>query len=626
MQPDLPKSQSQPVGLYASPGIGRSAAQADASWSDHGFSGAGTILPWLGWKFSIVLPIAMLLIVASVLWSIGTKQDLLEITVLDSSSGYVLPGALVTIDSRVYRTNDDGVVRIERLDSGSGVTVSANGYSTTSTTIVDDPSAAQQIAVRPSTLIGTLTDRESGNPIAEASLTLVDARGAELATTKSDAEGGYRFVDVPGNATLRITAGSYGSVEAPVGNTASRDFVFELRQAQGLVVDPEGKPIQGAVVRSGDVTGVTGGDGTFTLEGVGNGAELTISASGFGSVQAVVNGGRVADVRLDKQLIKGIYANWSLLTSPGGLDDLIEIANTTEVNAIVIDIKQDTVYYDSQVRFFRDAGTVNPIMDVNDILKKLRDNDIYAIARLVVFQDPLVAEARPDLAVKDVEGELWVNEMGVAWVNAFNEELWDANIALATEATQLGFDEIQYDYVRFPSDGDLTTADFGRDYTAEAREAAITTFMKQSYEAIHAEGGRLAADLFGFVTIVDDEQYIGQRFSALAPYLDYVCMMIYPSHFSEGNIASAPGHPNDYPYETIFESLERAEQNVPGSRVKFRPWLQDFSYGYNGLRDYTKADVRAQIDAAEDFGTSGWLLWGDPFNVTVEALKPDPEM
>ena len=176
----------------------------------------------------------------------------------------------------------------------------------------------------------------------------------------------------------------------------------------------------------------------------------------------------------------------------------------------------------------------------------------------------------------------------------------------------------------FPSDGDLSTADFGQEYTAEAREAAITEFMRRSHEAVGGSGGYLAADLFGFVTIMDDEQYIGQRFSSLAPYLDFVCMMIYPSHFETGNIASAPGHPNDYPYETIFESLERADAIVPDSRLKFRPWLQDFSYGFNGLRDYTPADVRAQIDAAEDFGASGWMLWGDPQNVTVEALEPEP--
>jgi hypothetical protein len=427
---------------------------------------------------------------------------------------------------------------------------------------------------------------------------------------------------VPEHATLLVDAGSYGSAEEIIGTSVTRDFAFELKQAHGRVLDASGNPLQGAIVQSGELAAVTTGDGTFLLEGVDEGAPVRISAAGFADHEATVQNGAIADAQLTEQMIKATYADLNLLMEDGGIEQQIQIANETEINAIVIDIKQDTIYYDSKVEFFLDAGTVNPIYDVTELLQKLKDNDIYAIARLVVFQDPLVAEARPELGVMDsATGDLWRNEIGIAWVSAFNEELWDANIDLALEALDLGFDEIQYDYVRFPSDGDLSTADFGREYTAEARETAITGFMKQSYEAIHAQGGKLAADLFGFVTIVDDEQYIGQRFSALEPYLDFVCMMIYPSHFEEGNIASAPGHPNDYPYETIFESLERAELNVPGSSRKFRPWLQDFSY-YN-MREYTADDVRKQIDAAEDYGASGWMLWGDPFNVSVEALKPE---
>src|SRR5690606_2419503 len=147
-------------------------------------------------------------------------------------------------------------------------------------------------------------------------------------------------------------------------------------------------------------------------------------------------------------------------------------------------------------------GTVRPAYDLGEILQHMKDNDIYAIARMVVFQDPIVAEERPDLAVHDVNGGLWTNVDGVAWVSAYHEELWDANIDLAVELVDRGFDEIQYDYVRFPSDGDLSTADFGRDYTAESREQAITEFMKRSHEAINGAGAYLAADLFGFITIV----------------------------------------------------------------------------------------------------------------------------
>lgn len=580
-------------------------------------------MPWLGWRFSLLFPFALALLAVTLLLAPERSPELLTIDVVSETNGDPVPIARVVIGSDVYVGDDAGRITVERPDEGGRIIVEADGFAPMAGQVGSETGDWQQVALRPSTLTGTITDAGSGVPIAGATLTVLDEGGAGVATATTDAAGSYRFAHVPAVGRLSIDAGRYGTTAVPLDGQASRDVRMALSQASGVVLNDAGEPIQGAIVESDGATAVSTGDGSFTIAGVANNASVTISASGYASVEARVSNGAVAEVRLQPQAIKGVYANWSALTTPGALDDLIEIANTTEVNAIVIDVKQDTVYYDSQVHFFRDAGTVNPIMDVEEVIQKLKDNDIYAIARMVVFQDPLVAKARPDLAVKDVSGGLWVNEMGVAWVSAFNDELWDANIALATELVDLGMDEIQYDYVRFPSDGDLTTADFGVDYTAEARETAITEFVKRSSEAIHASGGKLAADLFGFVTIVDDEQYIGQRFSALEPYLDYVCMMIYPSHFTEGNIASAPGHPNDYPYETIFESLQRAEQNVPGSSAKFRPWLQDFSYGFNGLRDYDADDVRAQIDAAEKFGASGWLLWGDPFNVTVAALKPE---
>ncbi|HVL25738.1 MAG TPA: putative glycoside hydrolase [Thermomicrobiales bacterium] len=576
--------------------------------------------PWLDWKFSLIFPVALLLFLVTLLVGGANDRKLLELQVRNVVTGDVVPGAQVSILDHTYTADDAGTVVIERPADGTEIAVHSDGFGTVIGEVANDSSGTQSVHLKPSTLAGVLTDQDTREPIAGAEITLLRPDGTPVASTKTDSSGAYTFRDTPDNARIAIAAGPYGAAEHDVAGKNQFDLALVRSIANGLVQDDEGQPLQGAVVQTGDVRAVTGADGAYTLEGVGNGAEVAISASGYETVTAKVADGMVGSVKLQPQLIKGVYASWSLLADPGGLDSLIEIANTTEINAIVIDIKQDTVYYDSKVQFFHDAGTVAPIYDAEAVLKKLEENNIYAIARLVVFQDPLVAEARPDLAVLDSGGGLWRNELGIGWVNAFNEELWHANIELAVEAIDIGFDEIQYDYVRFPSDGDLSTAEFGQEYTAEAREAAITGFMRESYDAIHDAGGKLAADLFGFITIVDDEQYIGQRFSKLEPYLDYVCMMIYPSHFSEGNIATADGHPNDFPYETIYESLGRAEQIVPGASAKFRPWLQDFSYG--NMREYGPADVRAQIDAAEEYGASGWMLWGDPFNITVEALEP----
>lgn len=582
-------------------------------------------LPWLDWRYSLLLPVGVLLALATLAISL-VREDVpvLTISVHSNVTNEALSGAVVQIDDATYQTAEDGTVRVARPTPGTEIQVSLAGYRTMLGAVQPDSSLTQRVPLQPALVQGKLRDAQSGEPIVGATVHAVGPNGEMIVSSTTADDGSYLLKEVPSDASLRIDGGDYGTIEEGLPDGLTADFALTRQLAAGRVLDADGQPLQGAMVISGDRTAVSTGDGTFELTGVAPGAEVTVQASGYEDADiAIPDTMEFGDIALDKVMIKGVYANKGLLGTPGGIDSLIEIANTTEINAVVVDIKEYTVFYDSQVQFFRDAGTVDPIYDVNEVVTKLRENDIYIIARLVVFQDPFVAEARPDLAVMDSStGDLWRNDIGLAWVDAFHEEVWDANIALSLEALSLGFDEIQYDYVRFPSDGDLSVAKFSQEYNAESRQAAITEFVRRSYEAIHAANGKLSADLFGYITLVDDEQFIGQRFTELEPYLDYVSMMIYPSHFSEGNIASAPGHPNDYPYETILESLERAEQLVPGSGAKFRPWLQDFDYG--GLRDYTAEDVRAQIDAAEDFGASGWLLWGDPFNVSVDALAPEP--
>jgi hypothetical protein len=224
------------------------------------------------------------------------------------------------------------------------------------------------------------------------------------------------------------------------------------------------------------------------------------------------------------------------------------------------------------------------------------------------------------LAIKDeVTGQPWRDYNEAAWVNPANRELWDANIALAIEAAELGFDEIQYDYIRFPSDGDLSTADFGFDYgDEEERVKIITDFVKMSHEAIAPTGAAFGIDVFGIIAIYPDDQGIGQRLADLAPYVDYMCPMVYPSHFDPTSI-DVGGEPNDFPYETIELSMELAKDKMPGMEGKLRPWLQDFSLG--GMSDYGPEEVRAQIDASEETGASGWMIWDPSNEYTVEAFN-----
>ncbi len=310
---------------------------------------------------------------------------------------------------------------------------------------------------------------------------------------------------------------------------------------------------------------------------------------------------------------KAIYLDPRITSEREEFEALVDLIDRTELNALVLDIKEIGVYYDTNVAFFHDVGAVAPRYDVTDYLRTLKEHDIYAIARLVSFKDPITPQARPDLAVTDeTTGEIWRDGGDETWLNPFAGEVWEATTDLAREAAELGFDEIQFDYVRLP-DGNIRAANFGPvPYTYEARTGAIASFLRMGKEKVAPLGAKVSADIFGYSLLVEngDDLGIGHDPSVLAPEVDYLCPMVYPSHFPEGSLA-VDGHPNDFPYETIEISLSLGEAKLPGEISRFRPWLQDFSLPW--LSDYTADDVRAQIDAAEAIGTSGWMIW-DPNN------------
>jgi len=319
----------------------------------------------------------------------------------------------------------------------------------------------------------------------------------------------------------------------------------------------------------------------------------------------------------DEFAAKAVYLN-PTMDDGYDLDRLLDLIGRTELNALVIDVKEEGVYVYTGVDLFQEAGTIVPYYDVTAVLDALHAHDVYAIARQVVFKDTPLAEARPDLAVADTTtGGPWHDMNGVAWVNPFSQEVRAANIDLAVELVGLGFDEIQFDYVRFPTDGDLGTMDFGREVTEPVQVETIAGFLGEARANV-ARGAKVGADVFGFTLILDDIG-IGQNVRRIAEVIDYICPMVYPSHFPDGSIAVA-GQPNDFPYETIEISLSAGEEKVAGSRGKLRPWLQDFSLP--GMSVYGAAEVRAQIDAAEANGAAGWMIWNAASVYDEDAFVP----
>jgi hypothetical protein len=583
----------------------------------------GSSRPWnvVSWWYSLVFVVPLLGLFGTVfLGAGGERRETIALTTTDAYTGQPLAGVAFVAGDQTLTSDESGRIEFDAPDAAMTVTATRDGYAPGSANFSPGTSALS-LALRPTTLTGLVTDAKNGAPLPGVRVVAAGPNGEGEVAAKTGADGRYTLTNVPADARLSFEGGDYGLAEESVGARTVVDRALTLTVLAGRLLGRDGEPVSGATITAGDVTGRSRSDGTFRLTDVPDGVEVTITASGYEDQHLALPAERSFELTLEPKLIKAIYANQFALADPEKVDYLIDLIDRTELNALVLDVKQDTVFYDSKVEFFVNADTVVPVYDVEDILARLKERGIYAIARMVVFQDPLIAEAYPELAVRDeVTGDLWRNYDGVAWVNAFDEELWHANVELALEAVSLGFDEIQFDYVRFPSDGDLTTSDFGRDYTAEARAAAITGFVQLASDAIRPTGAKLAADLFAIIALFGDEQGIGQQYDQLVPLLDYVCLMVYPSHFIVGNIESAPGHPNDYPYETVHETLERAEQLVPGSKLKARPWIQDFDYP--GLSEYGEDELRAQMDAAEDYGTSGWMVWDPSTEYTVSAFDP----
>ncbi|MGH2560708.1 MAG: putative glycoside hydrolase [Thermomicrobiales bacterium] len=591
----------------------------------------------VSWWFSILFAIPIAIILGNFLIDAVSGDDgpsTMVLTITDLVSGEALAGAEVRAGDQSVSTDDKGEVRIRLPAQPMPIVVQHADYEAVYGELGVDVDRSQSLALRPSTVTGIVKDQETGAAIAGATVLVVGA--GESVTTEED--GSFTLPNVPSGAKLLIAAGDYGEIEQAVDGATNVEIAMRQTSVSGRVVAANGEPVGGATVASGEVSTETAADGAFKMTGVADGANVTVTADGFVEQSVTIEGERQLALTMEldpaaeevpdegnqsttaradtPEEIKAIYISAPTASTPAEMDRLIQLIDETEINAVVLDIKEGHVFYDTNVEFFRDAQAVQPLYDAEAILQQLHDHDVYVIARLVVFKDPTVAENRPDLAVMDdVTGEPWRDYAGISWVNPIYEELWDANIQLALEAAELGFDEIQYDYIRFPSDGDLSTADFGFEYTEEARVETIVDFLKKSHEALAPTGTPLAVDVFGIIAIYPDDQGIGQRLADIAPYVDYVCPMIYPSHFDPTSI-DVGGEPNDLPYETVQLSLALAEEKMPGMEGKLRPWLQDFF-------DYDADDVRAQIQATEESNASGWMIWDAGNAYTEGAFEPE---
>jgi hypothetical protein len=304
---------------------------------------------------------------------------------------------------------------------------------------------------------------------------------------------------------------------------------------------------------------------------------------------------------------------------------VLELLDRTELNAVVIDVKGDRGFipYESQIPLAREAGAMGPVRvrDFDDILAHLKAHAIYTVARIVVFKDDVLARYRPAWAITDTRTDsLWLDAEHLAWLDPFEERAWVYSIAVAREAALKGFDEIQFDYLRFPTEGKPSLARYSRPNTQEARLHSIAEFLKRARAALEPTGASLAIDLFGYTAFNLDDTGVGQRIEELAPLVNTFCPMAYPSAYHRG----IPNYPIPVarPYEVVFETVRRVRERSGHAGTQVRPWIQDFrDYAFD-RRPFGVSEVRAEMKAAIDAGATGWMLWNPQNHYTVEALAP----
>jgi hypothetical protein len=367
---------------------------------------------------------------------------------------------------------------------------------------------------------------------------------------------------------------------------------------------------------------------------------------------------------------KTIYMTSCVVGTHDFRDRLVAFIDDTEINSVIIDIKD----YSGTISFPPRHDSWKPAWasakcgagDMEEFIATLHSKNIYVIGRITVFQDPFYTAKHPELAVKKADGvSIWKDNKGLSFIDVGAQPYWDHLVDLSVDAYAIGFDELNYDYVRYPSDGPMDNISFPQSYATpygKDKQANLEAFFKYLNEKLddetlfaefnHTNTGKASStpytsvDLFGMTTTNYDDLSIGQVIERAAPYFDFVAPMVYPSHYPKSFLGL--GNPNDYPYKVVNYAIQSGVNRMLSSTTpmqgflherigtstpavytkpiytadKLRTWIQDFDYG----GDYDATDVSNQIQASVDAGVNSWMLWAPSNIYTKAALKPAPEL
>ncbi len=555
--------------------------------------------------------------------TINLVPNELQGTVTDALTRAPLAGATVRVGEREVQTDAQGAYTIKRLATGSPITAQAQYYQE-SIPVEYAGQGVHNIAlnVLPTTVI--VRNEVTEEPIAGATV----QAGEE--SLQSDAEGRVVFAQLQPQTEVVATLEGYkeGRATANPGDEA----VVTLRPpiVKGTVRDEQGQPLAGATVifrapNHEPTLTETDEQGQYLLPATPDEGTVLVRLPGYERVELPSSLDEDVDATLKPFVAKGIYLSFGLLMPgmEGLLETNLDLVDRTELNTVVIDVKSDEgwlAYTPTEgLPKELDAG-YDAIDDLPQVLAECKRRGIYTIARIVVFKDNVLAEGRPEWAVHTNAGGIWRDAINTAWVDPFRKEVWEYNLGIAKDAIAMGFDEVQFDYLRFPSDGDIMDSNYAEECTRENRVRAINEFAAYMYENLKPTGAFVSLDFFGLTTSINlnlkfGDLGIGQELAGVAPYADYISPMLYPSTYEPGNLELR--NPQGSPYEVVKISMEDGRERAGTTLI--RPWLQHYSLG--GI-SFGAAEFRLEKAAAEEAGAYGWLFWNAAGNYEPETFDP----
>lgn len=428
-------------------------------------------------------------------------------------------------------------------------------------------------------------------------------------------------IAIAGAASIHTAAASPGSEDEP----AERDRAASYVPITGQVLawnDGQLRPVRGATVSSGASVTETRADGSFSFDSVGPTASISVIRPGYEIASNPAGNGRVAFV-LQPLTVRGIYVPFHSASDAAVQRYVRSLIDRKLINAVVLDVKEESglVFDFTGTPQTARIGAQVPGSNIRNFLAELRAEDVYLIGRIVSFMDPTFAYAVPDAALHFTDGRLFTDDNGVAWSSAFSPIARQYNINIAVAAAPY-FDEIQFDYLRLPYERGVVERDTA---SPAQRVDAVTTYIRDAAAALHLAGVAVSADTFGVIAFSVDDQGIGQRLEHLAPHLDYVSPMLYPSGWGPGwfGYAYPPAAAGDVIRQSTAGTLNIVTE---WSGAHVRPWLQDFPDYMARRLAYGSDRVAEQIRAAAEAGANGFMLWDANLRYEAAALEQTTQL